>query len=90
VLIPTLLLLFGADIKLAGSLSLAVSLPTMLIGFARYSRDQSFGQTASSQTARTSFFGESTIPSASSQAADLTEWGLCDTESFARATVIAP
>jgi uncharacterized protein len=41
-LIPTLLLLFGADIKLAGSLSLAVSLPTMLIGFARYSRDQSF------------------------------------------------
>jgi uncharacterized membrane protein YfcA len=41
-LIPTLLLLFGADIKLAGSLSLAVSLPTMLIGFARYSRDRSF------------------------------------------------
>ena len=28
-LIPTLVLLFGADIKLAGSLSLAVSLPTM-------------------------------------------------------------
>jgi uncharacterized membrane protein YfcA len=41
-LIPTLILLFGADIKLAGSLSLAVSLPTMLVGFARYSRDQSF------------------------------------------------
>ncbi len=41
-LIPTLILLFGADIKLAGSLSLAVSLPTMLAGFARYSRDQSF------------------------------------------------
>lgn len=39
--IPTLLL-FGADIKLAESLSLAVSLPTMLVGFARYSRDQSF------------------------------------------------
>jgi uncharacterized protein len=35
-------LLFGADIKLAGSLSLAVSLPTMLVGFARYSRDRSF------------------------------------------------
>jgi uncharacterized protein len=32
-LIPTLVLLFGADIKLAGSLSLAVSLPTMLVGF---------------------------------------------------------
>ena len=41
-LIPTLMLLFGADIKLAGSLSLAVSLPTMLVSFARYSRDQSF------------------------------------------------
>ncbi|MER9561066.1 sulfite exporter TauE/SafE family protein [Mesorhizobium sp. M0571] len=41
-LIPTLILLFGADIKLAGSLSLAVSLPTMIVGFARYSRDQSF------------------------------------------------
>lgn len=41
-LIPTLVLLFGLDIKLAGSLSLAVSLPTMLVGFARYSRDQSF------------------------------------------------
>jgi uncharacterized membrane protein YfcA len=41
-LIPALVLLFGADIKLAGSLSLAVSLPTMLVGFTRYSRDQSF------------------------------------------------
>src|ERR1700733_10983589 len=41
-LIPTLILLFGVDIKLAGSLSLAVSLPTMLVGFARYSRDRSF------------------------------------------------
>jgi uncharacterized membrane protein YfcA len=41
-LIPTLVLLFGADIKLAGSLSLAVSLPTMLVGFARYSRDRRF------------------------------------------------
>lgn len=41
-LIPTLVLLFGAHIKLAGSLSLAVSLPTMIVGFTRYSRDQSF------------------------------------------------
>ena len=41
-LIPTIVLLFGADLKLAGSLSLAVSLPTMLAGFTRYSRDQSF------------------------------------------------
>jgi len=41
-LIPTIVLLFGSDIKLAGSLSLAVSLPTMIVGFSRYSRDQSF------------------------------------------------
>jgi uncharacterized protein len=41
-LIPTLVLLFGADIRLAGSLSLAVSLPTMIVGFSRYSRDRSF------------------------------------------------
>ena len=41
-LIPTLVLLFGLDVKLAGSLSLAISLPTMITGFARYSRDRSF------------------------------------------------
>ena len=41
-LIPTLVLLFGADIKLAGSLSLAVSLPTMIVGFTRYSQDINF------------------------------------------------
>lgn len=41
-LIPTLVLLFGLDVKLAGSLSLAISLPTMVVGFARYSRDASF------------------------------------------------
>ncbi len=41
-LIPTIVLLFGADIVLAGSLALAVSLPTMIVGFTRYSRDQSF------------------------------------------------
>ncbi|MDP9794246.1 putative membrane protein YfcA [Catenuloplanes nepalensis] len=41
-LIPTIVLLFGTDIKTAGSLSLAVSLPTMLVAFARYSRDGSF------------------------------------------------
>ncbi|MCY7399401.1 MAG: sulfite exporter TauE/SafE family protein [Nocardioides sp.] len=37
-LIPTIVLLYGIDIKVAGSLSLAVSLPTMLMAFARYSR----------------------------------------------------
>ncbi|TVU62009.1 sulfite exporter TauE/SafE family protein [Paenarthrobacter nitroguajacolicus] len=41
-LIPTIVLLFGTDIKIAGSLSLAVSLPTMLVAFARFSRDKSF------------------------------------------------
>jgi len=39
-LIPTIVLLYGIDIKTAGSLSLLVSLPTMLVAFARYS---SFG-----------------------------------------------
>ncbi|MFG2716366.1 TSUP family transporter [Streptomyces goshikiensis] len=41
-LIPTIVLLFGVDIKIAGSLSLLVCLPTMLVAFARYSRDGSF------------------------------------------------
>ncbi len=42
-LIPTITLLHAVDVKTAGSLSLAVSLPTMLVAFARYSRDQAFG-----------------------------------------------
>lgn len=41
-LIPTFVLLYGLDTKLAGSLSLLVSLPTMLVAFFRYSRDQAF------------------------------------------------
>ena len=41
-LIPTIVLLFAVDIKIAGSLALAISLPTMLVAFARYSRDNSF------------------------------------------------
>jgi uncharacterized membrane protein YfcA len=41
-LIPTIVLLFAVNVKLAGSLSLVVSLPTMLVAFARYSRDGSF------------------------------------------------
>lgn len=44
--IPTLVLLFGVDIKLAGSLSLAVSLPTMIVGFTRYSRNGAFAVVA--------------------------------------------
>lgn len=42
VLIPTIVLLYGVNIKITGSLSLVVSLPTMLVAFARYSRDSSF------------------------------------------------
>lgn len=41
-LIPTIVLLYGQDIKLAGSLSLMVSLPTMLVGFARYTGAEAF------------------------------------------------
>ncbi|MFZ6759512.1 TSUP family transporter [Undibacterium sp. Ji50W] len=46
-LIPTIVLLYGVDIKgldikLAGSLSLAVSFPTMIVGFARYSNSNAF------------------------------------------------
>ncbi|MGY1696254.1 MULTISPECIES: TSUP family transporter [unclassified Geodermatophilus] len=42
-LIPTITVLSAVDVKLAGSLSLLVSLPTMLVAFSRYSRDQAFG-----------------------------------------------
>ena len=41
-LIPTIVLLYGLNVKLAGSMSLAVSLPTMAVAFARYSKDGSF------------------------------------------------
>lgn len=41
-LIPMLILLFGVEIKLAGSLSLAISLPTMLVAFFRFSKDAAF------------------------------------------------
>jgi len=43
-LIPTLALLYGLEIKLAGSLSLLISLPTVLMGLWRYSRQAVFGQ----------------------------------------------
>jgi hypothetical protein len=42
-LIPTIVLLFGVDIRIAGSPSLVVSLPTMLAPFACYGRDSNFG-----------------------------------------------
>lgn len=41
-LIPTIVILYGVDVKLAGSLSLAISLPTIIVGFVRYAKSQSF------------------------------------------------
>ncbi len=41
-LIPTIVLLWGVDVKLAGSLSLLISLPTMIVGFARYRESAAF------------------------------------------------
>jgi uncharacterized membrane protein YfcA len=35
-IIPTIILLFGIEIKLAGSLSLAISIPTIIVGLAKY------------------------------------------------------
>lgn len=43
-LIPTLILLYGFDMKTAGTLSLCISFPTMLVAFIRYSRNQTFQQ----------------------------------------------
>lgn len=48
-LIPTLVILFGINIKLAGSLSLVISLPTMLVSFTRYSQDRSFAVLGANQ-----------------------------------------
>lgn len=41
-LIPAITLLYAVDVKIAGSLALVISLPTMLLAFARYTQDQSF------------------------------------------------
>lgn len=37
-IIPTIMLLFALDIKLAGSLSLAISIPTVIMGIVKYQR----------------------------------------------------
>lgn len=37
-IIPTIIILFGVDIKLAGSLSLAISIPTIIMGLFKYSQ----------------------------------------------------
>ena len=83
-LIPTLILLFGPDIKLAGSLSLAVSLPTMLVGFARYSRDRSF--VGSPRTAALYWSWRPDPSSAASSAANCLVW--CRTLSCCRCSPI--
>ena len=41
-IIPTLVFLFGADIKIAGTASVLVSLPTVLSGLVRYARGGAF------------------------------------------------
>jgi uncharacterized membrane protein YfcA len=41
-LIPTITLLYGVDVRLAGSLSLAISLPTMIVGMLRYTQADQF------------------------------------------------
>lgn len=43
-IIPTLILVFGLDPKLSGSISLCISLPTMLMAFFRYSKSDQFKQ----------------------------------------------
>jgi len=41
-IIPTLIVIYGMDVKAAGTASLLVSLPTMLVGIARYARQGAF------------------------------------------------
>lgn len=41
-IIPTLIFVFGADVKVAGTASLFISLPTILAGLARYTRRGAF------------------------------------------------
>lgn len=42
-IIPTIILLFAVDIKLAGSLSLAISIPTIMMGIVKYRRQGKLG-----------------------------------------------
>ncbi|MCS7002251.1 MAG: sulfite exporter TauE/SafE family protein, partial [Dehalococcoidia bacterium] len=41
-IIPTLIFVFGAEVKAAGSASLFISLPTIIVGLARYARRGAF------------------------------------------------
>ena len=42
VIIPILILIFGIDIKLAGTLSLIISLPTMIVGITRHKNNKMY------------------------------------------------
>jgi uncharacterized membrane protein YfcA len=48
-IIPTIILLFSVDIKLAGSLSLAISIPTILMGLFKYRSQQRFKEVKTEQ-----------------------------------------
>jgi uncharacterized membrane protein YfcA len=43
-IIPTLIFAFGADVKIAGTASLIISLPTILVGLVRYARRGAFAE----------------------------------------------
>ena len=50
VIIPTLVLAYGADIKTAGTASLLISLPTVAAGIARYARQRAYASEALVET----------------------------------------
>jgi hypothetical protein len=78
-------LLFGEDIKTAGSLSLLVALPTKLVAFARYSRDGSFGGQVSANGSGSEIGGAGVVivvpvpgdPPVASSAGYRVEWHHC-------------
>src|SRR5689334_7548511 len=48
-IIPTIVLLYSKDIKLAGSLSLAISIPTIIMGLVKYHRQNMLGELIAEQ-----------------------------------------
>jgi uncharacterized protein len=50
VIIPTLVIAYGADIKTAGTASLLISLPTVAVGIARFARQRAFASSDLTQT----------------------------------------
>ncbi|AIS32369.1 sulfite exporter TauE/SafE family protein [Methanobacterium formicicum] len=42
VIIPILILIFGIDVKLAGTMSLLISLPTMIVGITRHAKNKMY------------------------------------------------